>query len=195
MIGRQMRTALLILGIAWSGAAAAVECDGDPDSSTLSFVDRACSRLVHTWKNGNHEIMLSGFQWHLPYSYEPAKRAELNENAWGGGYARTVEEAGGNTHTVYFLAFLDSHENVQNNLGYAWSTYWGPRDGPQPGLGYTVFIVQRPDIASGFPVPAVLPTASLRMGPFTLVSSFIPKLNGGVNHGSVLYVFGRYTLK
>ena len=44
--------------------ALAVDCDGDPDSKELSYLDRACSRLVDTWKNGKNEIILSGYSWH-----------------------------------------------------------------------------------------------------------------------------------
>ena len=40
----------------------------------------------------------------------------------------------------------------------------------------------------------ILPMFALRYQKFTLLSSFVPTLNGGVNHGSVLYVFGSITL-
>ena len=56
-------------------------------------------------------------------------------------------------------------------------------------------IVQRPDIAGGVPFPVVLPLAALRYGDGTLFGTYIPKVNGGVNHGSTLYVFGRVLLK
>jgi palmitoyl transferase len=177
-----------------AGPVLAVECQGDPESTELAFLDRACSRLVDTWKRGSNEIMLSGFAWHLPFTWTAERRAELNQIAWGGGYGRTVEEPNGNTHTVFGLAFLDSHENAQLQVGYAWSAFWGPRDGLQPGLGYTALIVQRPDIANGIPFPAVLPLFSLRYGQATLVSTYIPTIGGGVNHGSVLYLFGRVTI-
>ena len=146
--------------------ALAVDCDGDPDSTELSYIDRACSRLVDTWKKGKNEIILSGYSWHTPWTWTAERRAEERAWAWGGGYGRTVEEPNGNTHTVFGLAFLDSHSNIEWQIGYGWSTFWGPRDGVQPGLGYTAMIVQRPDIANGIPFPAVLPisTASLRSG-------------------------------
>ncbi len=172
----------------------AVECEGDPQSSELSFLDRACSRIVDTWNRGKHEIVLSGFAWHLPFTWTAERRAELNQNAWGIGYGRTVEESNGNTHTVFGFGFLDSHKNAELQVGYAWSTYWGPRDGLQPGLGWTAMIVQRPDIVNGIPFPAVLPLFSLRYGQATLVTTYIPTIGGGVNHGSILYIFGRVTL-
>jgi palmitoyl transferase len=157
------------------------------------WVDKACRRIADTYENGERGILVSGFGWHLPSTWTPERRAELNQNAWGGGLARTVEEANGDTHDVFFLAFLDSHENIEFQVGYAWSTYWGPRDGVQAGLGYTAMIVQRPDIFSGVPFPAVLPLFLLRYQKATLLSTFIPTLNSGINNGSVLYLFGKIT--
>jgi len=157
------------------------------------WVDRACRRIVDTYDNGQPGVLVSGFAWHLPSTWTPERRAELNQNAWGGGLVRSVEEANGNTHDVFFLAFLDSHENIQFQVGYGWGTFWGPRDGVQVGLGYTAMIVQRPDIFSGVPFPAVLPLGLVRYQKATLLTTFIPTLNNGINNGSVLYVFGKLT--
>jgi hypothetical protein len=51
----------------------------------------------------------------------------------------------------------------------------------------------RNDIANGWPFPAVLPLFSLRYDPVTIVSTYIPNL-GGINHGSVFYIFGKIAL-
>ena len=99
----------------------------------------------------------------------------------------------GDTHTVFFLGFLDSHRNVQWNLGYAWIHVLGlPRRAAGRASGCTAMIVQRPDIASGIPFPVMLPlavVASTRRR--TLVTTYIPNVGGGINNGSMLYVFGR----
>jgi hypothetical protein len=179
----------VLVGCGFSGAARAVEC-----ADFWEWVDAGCRRVVDTYRNGGNELLVSGFEWHIPATWTPERRAELNQNAWGGGWARTTERPNGDSDSVYFLAFSDSHRNVQFNLGYTWTTYWGERENIQPGLGYTVFIVQRPDIADGVPVPAVLPLFTLRYQKFTLVTSFVPTLNGGINHGSVLYIFGKIAL-
>ena len=183
-----------LLAAALADPAQAVECGGDPGSPDLSWMDRACSRLTDTWKKGRHEFIFSGYAWHAPWTWTSERRAEQNEWAWGGGYGRTVEEGNGNTHTVFGLAFLDSHKNIEWQIGYAWSTFWGPRDAIQPGLGYTAVIVQRPDIANGIPFPAVLPLVTLRYGQGRIDATYIPNLGGGINNGSVLYVFGRVIL-
>jgi palmitoyl transferase len=163
-------------------------------SDMWEWVEKGCRRIADTWRDGNDEILFSGYSWHIPGTWTDERRAELNENSWGGGYGRTVEEPNGDTHTVFYLGFLDSHKNWQSNLGYGWSTFWGDRDKPQIGLGYTAMIIQRPDIASGVPVPVLLPLLTFRYQQANLVTTYIPNLGGGVNHGSVLYVFGRFTL-
>jgi lipid IVA palmitoyltransferase len=176
--------------LALPGPAHAMEC-----ADFWTWVEKGCRRMVDTYEQGADDVFVSGYSYHLPYTWTAERRAELNSNAWGGGYGRTVEDPDGDTHTVGVLAFLDSHKHVQWNVGYMYSTYWGARDGPQAGLGYFVFVVQRPDIAGGVPIPAALPLASLRYGQATLVATYIPTLNGGVNHGSTLYVFGSYVFK
>jgi lipid IVA palmitoyltransferase len=179
--------AMGLLGL--PGPASAVEC-----ADFWSWVEKGCRRVVDTYEQGGNELIVSGYSYHLPSTYTPEKRAELNSQAWGGGWGRTVEDPNGDTHTVSAFAFLESHKRVQWNVAYTYFKYWGAREGLQPGLGYSVFVMQRPDIAGGVPIPAALPQASLRLGKATLVFTYIPTLNGGVNHGSTLYVLGRYAL-
>ena len=163
-------------------------------SGWWAWAGRQCEGLKAAWYEGRATWYASGYSWHIAGTWTDEKLAELNQNAWGGGYGRTVEDANGDTHTIFYLGFLDSHRNWQSNLGYAWSTYWGERQNVQVGLGYTLMMVQRPDIASGIPFPAVLPLLTFRYQQANLVMTYIPTLGGGVNNGSTLYVFGRYTL-
>jgi palmitoyl transferase len=158
------------------------------------WLNTGCRHIADTYHNGHNALQVSGFAWHLPYTWTPEARAGENENAWGGGWAKSVEHPNGDTETVFFGVFSDSHKDAQFNLGYAWATYWGPREWPQPGLGFSAAIIQRPDIASGVPVPVIVPMINLRWGSVTLLSTYIPKLNGGVNHGSVWYFYGQIDL-
>ena len=143
------------------------------------WLNTGCRRLVDTYKNGNNEVLVSGFAWHTPWTWTSERRAD-REN--------------GDTDTVYFLVFSDSHYEPEFNLGYAWTTWWRPRDSLQPGLGYTLMLISRQDIWGGVPFPAILPLVSLRYDKVTVFSTYIPTLNGGINHGSILYVFGRIAI-
>ena len=176
--------------LALPGRAHAVEC-----ADFWSWVEQGCRHVVDTYQQGGNALLVSGYQWHIPASWTPEARAKENEEAWGGGIARSREQPNGDTENVYFLVFKDSHRQAQFNLGYTWTTYWLDRDKVQPGLGFTVSIIQRPDIANGWPVPVALPLFTLRYQKAELLTTYIPKLNGGINHGSVLYIFGKIDLK
>jgi len=158
------------------------------------WVAKSCRRLVDTYQNGYTEVLVSGYAWHIPATWTPEKRAELNANQWGGGLAKTTEDDDGNNHTVFFLAFEDSHKHVESQIGYGYTKFFGAREGVQVGLGYTVMLVQRVDIANGVPFPALLPLLEFRYSKATLMTTYIPRLGGGINHGDTLYIFGRYAL-
>lgn len=171
-------------------AAQAFEC-----ADLWSFLGRGCRRVTDTYHKGQDELLVSGYAYHLRNTYTEEKLKELNEAAYGLGWGKWTEDPDGDTHSVFLLGFYESHRKVEWNLGYVYQTYWGPRDGLQAGLGYSALIVQRPDIAKGIPIPALLPVASVRYGQASLMATFIPTLNGGINNGSVLFLFGRYAFK
>ena len=178
------------LSLALPGRAQAVEC-----ADFWTWVESGCRHVVDTYHHGDDALLVSGYEWHIPYAWTPERRAAENELAWGGGWARSREQPNGDTENVYLLVFKDSHRQAQFNLGYAWTTYWGDRVGLQGGLGFAAAIVQRPDIVGGWPVPVVLPLFTLRYQKAELLTSYIPRFGGAVNHGSVLYFFGKIDLK
>src|SRR5262245_5391607 len=80
------------------------------------WLQSSCRRVVDTYNNGSNELLVSGYSWHTPWTWTAEKRAEENEFAYGAGWARSVERQNGDTDTVFFLVFADSHENAQFNL-------------------------------------------------------------------------------
>ena len=172
------------LALGFPAPARAAEC-----ADLWDWLNTACRRLADTYNNGGNQLLLSGYAWHTPWTWTAEKRAEENAYAWGGGLGRSLERENGDTDTLFFLVFSDSHSRPEYQIGYGWNTYWGPRSGLQAGLGYTAMIVARNDIFNGLPFPALLPLASLRYDKATLFTTYIPSL-GGVNNGSVFYVFG-----
>ena len=139
------------------------------DLVELSFIDRACSRLVDTWKNGQeraHPVRLL-VAHAVDLDDGGASRGERSRHG-AAATAGPSRKPNGDTHTVFGLAFLRfAQEHRNGRSATAGRRIWGPRDGLQPGLGYTAMIVQRPDIANGIPFPAVLPLVSLRYGQAT----------------------------
>lgn len=161
-------------------------------SGMWAWAARHCEGLKAAWFQGRATWYVSGYAWHIPGTWTEEKLAELNENAWGGGYGFARTDERGDNYSWYALAFRDSHFETTAMAGWAAMTYW-PSKGPvAAGLGYTVFIMMRPDIAKGWPFPAALPLASVKVHNAELLGSFIPKLNGGINHGDVAFFFGRW---
>jgi palmitoyl transferase len=147
---RRLLALVIVFGL--PSRALALDC-----ADFWTWLETGCRRVVDTYDQGGNELFLSGYAYHLPSTYTPEKRAELNNDAWGGGWGRSVEDPNGDTHTVYAAAFLDSHKNVQFNLGYYYGTYWGARDRFQPGIGSTIFVMQRRDISCRVRFTAAIP--------------------------------------
>ncbi|MFS8085256.1 MAG: phospholipid:lipid A palmitoyltransferase [Acidobacteriota bacterium] len=187
MTGKLLR---YLLAGAMAAAASGAQAMGCGD--LWSFVGRSCTKAVAAWDHGENELILTGYAYHLRSTYTEEKLRELNEKDLGGGWARTVTDPDGDTHTLFLFGFHESHNKVQWNAGYLYSTYWGPQDAVRGGLGIATFVVQRPDIAGGVPIPVILPIASVAYKKATLMVTFIPTVNSGINNGSVLFVFGRY---
>jgi lipid IVA palmitoyltransferase len=160
-----------------------------------SVFAKPCSGVVKAYDTGDDELLISGYAYHLRGSYTPEKIREFNEKAWGFGYGKTHEEANGDTHMLYWLAFRESHQKNEFHFGYAYNTYWGPRTGLQASLGYTALIVQRGDIANGIPFPALLPMAGVKWNNTSLNMIFIPKISKNLNNGNVAYAFVRHQFK
>ncbi|MBS0319477.1 MAG: hypothetical protein JSR18_02970 [Proteobacteria bacterium] len=156
------------------------------------WAGRQCQGLKAAWFQGRATWFFSGYAWHIPGTWTEERLAELNSQAWGGGYGFARTDEHGDNYIWFSLFFKDSHSNLQSQVGWAWLTYWPAVADVSVGLGYAAFILQRPDIANGWPVPAALPIASVKVYQAELLATYIPKLNGGINHGDVMYFFARY---
>lgn len=143
---------------------------------------------------GDNILYLSGYAYHDRGTYSPEKIAEFNETAWGGGFGRTLIDDRGNSNSLFALAFLDSHEDVEAQVGYAREWRWEFAENATVGAGFVAMLVSRSDIFNHFPFPAILPLASLEVHRVALMASYIPKLGGDGGNGNVLYLFARVNL-
>jgi palmitoyl transferase len=161
-------------------------------SGMWAWFGRQCAGLKGAWYQGRATWYASGYAWHIPGTWEEDRLKELNQKAWGAGYGFARTDERGDNYGWYVLAFKDSHFNVTTVAGWSAITYWPATADVAVGLGYSAFIMMRPDIAKGWPFPAALPLASVKFHGAEVIGSFIPKVNGGVNHGDVAYFFARY---
>ena len=187
-----MRTAcsrlLLIAGLCLLPATQAL-ADCTPDS----WPGRKCLRIVEAWDKGRNDLYLPFLAHHGRDTYTPERIAELNEDAYGIGYGRSIVTDRGRYRDdwdgIYAMGFRDSHRQLQLMAGYAYQTYLGTNN-INFGIGYTAAFTSRRDIAGGFPVPVVLPMASINYRDFSLMGAYVPRLSGNKGNGDVLFVFG-----
>ena len=156
------------------------------------FKDKVAVIKEAVW-SGDWETYVTGYAWHLPYGYQDSTRERLNETTWGGGFGRTLRDEDGDRHSVYLMAFSDSHRKPQLNLGYAWQRYWKPTRNVAIGGGYLAFLFSREDVANHMPIPALLPCASIRYGGLEVIGLFVPRVSRDIK-GDVLFVYLRVPL-
>lgn len=143
---------------------------------------------------GDNVLYLSGYAYHDRGTYSAEKIAEFNEEAWGAGFGRTLIDENGNSNSLFALAFLDSHDDVEAQVGYAREWRWQFAEHAAVGAGFVAMLVSRSDMFNNIPFPAILPVASIEVGRAALMASYIPKLSGDGGNGNVLYIFGRINL-
>lgn len=160
----------------------------------VGLFDGVRSHLQKIYNTGINEIYVSGYAYHDRSTYTSDKLEGLNEKAYGIGLGKGKINNNGNYEGIYAMAFKDSHNDMQYNVGYMWQKIFRITDNSSVGLGYTAALVSRKDIMNHFPIPAPLPVASLNVGRVSLMAVLIPKLNGGINHGNVVFLFGKIAL-
>ncbi len=144
---------------------------------------------------GDNILYLSGYSYHHRGTYTAEKIAGFNEQAWGAGFGRTLIDENGNSNALFGLAFLDSHNDVEAQVGYVREWRWQFAEHAAVGAGFVAMLVSRSDMFNNFPFPAILPVASVEVKRVALMATYIPKLSssdGG--NGNVLFLFGRINL-
>jgi palmitoyl transferase len=161
---------------------------------TVETSQKALEYTRRIWDEGDNVLYLSGYAYHGRHTYTKEKIAEFNEEAWGAGFGRTLIDENGNSNSLFGLAFLDSHSDVEAQIGYAREWRWQFAEHAAVGAGFVAMIVTRSDMFNNMPFPAVLPLASLEVHRVALMATYIPKLGGEGGNGDVLYLFGRINL-
>ncbi len=135
--------------LAWATPSQAASCE-----DFGAWLERGCRRVVDTYEHGDQGILISGYSWHLPSTWTPEKRAELNPRAWGGGCGED-HRGRRRRHAFGLLPRVQAIRIITfNGISATSIRRTGARvRALQPGLGYTLMLVQRPDIAAGVPFP------------------------------------------
>ncbi|OMK89700.1 phospholipid:lipid A palmitoyltransferase, partial [Yersinia pestis subsp. microtus bv. Caucasica] len=97
------------------------------------------------WNSPHQELYIPVNTWHNRWTYDDEKIASYNERPWGVGYGKYRYDEDNNWHSVYAMAFMDSHNRVEPILGYGYQKMWipGEREGWRFGAGFTASITAR----------------------------------------------------
>ncbi len=68
-----------------------------------------CANLGAAWTRGRPLVMLSGYTWHDPSTYDDDKLESFNSESWGGGFGFGRNDDKGDHYSWYTMAFKDSH--------------------------------------------------------------------------------------
>jgi palmitoyl transferase len=134
--------------------AASAEQSGD------GWASRLWDGTKRIWTEGRHDVYLSGFVWHMPYSWTSEKRARFNDDAWGLGYGRSVVDARDNERMLFAIVAQDSYRRPMVMAGYAWVARWPVAGNVRVGAGYSALLV-RHESTSKYPLPLAAPVVSL----------------------------------
>ncbi len=187
-----LRNALKLLQIVFFALSTSIAFAEETDSCVKwpTWFKPVCTTLRDTWTQGRPELYLTGYAWHNRYTYTQKRLKTYNEAAWGGGLGKGFIDKDGDWNSLYMIAFLDSHKNVEPLGGYAFIKTAHFSKHVRGGLGYTAFITARPDIYKGRPFPGVLPLVSFSILRLSIFATYIP---GAAGAGNVLFCFAKFS--
>ena len=113
------------------------------------------------WTEGAEDFYFCGYFYHTPYGFSEHKRDEYSDNAWGGGYGRTLTEGNHNQRLLYGLVVRDSHRKPLYLAGYAWIARWDFVRDVRVGAGYSALLIAHSTSTNYWPVPLVAPVLTI----------------------------------
>ncbi len=162
--------------------------DASNNDSTWSYVK---DTLSQTWSAKDYELFIPVNIWHNRNYYSSEKIDSYNENPWGLGLGKYRFDQDGDWHSLYVMAFSDSHKDVEPVAGYAFQKMWRPGNDVRIGAGYTVGLTMRQDF-NYLPIPIAAPIASIEYKQLAVQSAYI---FGGEGNGNILFTWLRWQLK
>jgi len=157
-------------------------------SSAYDYIEDSLSQ---TWAADNYELLVPVNTWHNRHYYSSEKIDDYNEQPWGLGVGKYRYDREGDWHSLYVMAFADSHNDLEPVAGYAFQKMWRPTDEFRLGAGYTAGLTLRKDF-DYVPLPILAPVASVEYKQLALQSTYI---FGGKGNGNILFTWLRWQLK
>ena len=192
-----MKFSILILAFFISSLSVYSQDHVEGPQSETNFAERwwnaSKNKVTRIYDEGKNDFYLTLYAYHDRFTYTPEKLEELNEGAYGFGFGRSILNEKGNTEMLFAMTHLDSHSDVQVNVGYAWVKNFNFIGSSKLGVGYAAGLVSRSDFANRIPIPFALPLGTIDFGNGSVNMILIPKLNDGINNGNVLFIFAKFS--
>ncbi|WP_413739515.1 lipid IV(A) palmitoyltransferase PagP [Sodalis sp. RH14] len=149
------------------------------------------ANIAKTWNaSPDQDIYVPVITWHNRYFYDDEHIRRYNERPWGLGYGISRLDERDNWHALYAMAFKDSFNRWEPFAGYAWESQWRPLadNDFRLGAGFTLGVTARHNWRY-YPIPALLPLASVSYHTITFQGTYIP---GTRNNGNVVFAWLRW---
>jgi len=162
-------------------------------SKPFSLGERFTYNINKIWNSYHYEIYLPFLIWHNRLTYDNKKISGYNETPWGLGIGKCHFDQNSNWHSIYAMAFADSHNKVQPIVGYGFQKIWRPSnfDEFRLGAGFTLSITARNEYWY-LAIPLPLPIASIEYKQLSIQATYVP---GTYNNGNVLFAWLRWQWK
>lgn len=147
--------------------------------------------LQQTWTQPSDvDLYLPVFTWHNRWTYNKDKANSYNEQPWGAGLGISRYQVD-NWQSWYAMAFKDSFNQWEPIAGYGYEHWWHPFADQRfhLGLGGTFGVTMRNNWHY-YPIPVILPLASVGYNRLTLQATYIPGFKE--NNGNVLFAWLRW---
>ncbi len=183
-----MRLKIAATALCYMSISTSVYSDESASGAAWPYVRET---FTETWNADNYELFIPINTWHNRHYYSSEKIDQFNEHPWGLGIGKYRYDADGDWHSLYMMAFLDSHKEIEPIIGYAFEKIWRPNENWRLGAGYTVGATLREDYHY-LPIPVAAPMLSVEYKHLALQSAYII---GGNGNGNILFTWLRWQLK
>ena len=88
-----------------------------PSAEERGFWRRTAEGIETIWTDGESDVCVPGYIWHLSWHYSDEQLTRYNTVAWGLGLGRTLPSDHNRPRTLYAMVSADSYSRPQYTVG------------------------------------------------------------------------------
>ena len=74
--------------------------------------------VTNVWQSDQYDLYVPFWTWHNRLTYDKEKTDKYNEKPWGAGFGKSYYDEDNDWHSLYAMAFKDSHNKWEPIVGY-----------------------------------------------------------------------------